>query len=607
MRLLAWICRLTSPARRAPAARLGLEPLEDRCVPATLTVNSTADTPTPPAGTVTLRSAIAAAETDTAADAIVFAPALLGQTINLAGTGLPPLTRGETITGPGGANGLTVNANNLSRIFTVSSPTPVTISGLTLTGGNAGAGNPGGAVLVNGGNLALTADNFTNNTAAAGGALDISGAAQVNLTACVLSSNTAGTEGGAVANEVNAAVTLTGCTVTGNAGGSGGNGAGLANRGQMTLIGCAVAFNNGPGTTFFGGGIFNSGTLALSGCSVYGNTSQGAGGGLWTNGSLCDVFNSTIANNLCLGNSGGGGVRVVAGPLALLNDTITHNTDASAAASNAGGVSFSGGTLTMSNTVIARNFATGAAAPPDLRAAVAGGSLNNFVGVGDASLTGLANGAGGNQVGTAAAPLNPLLGPLQNNGTAPGTAPALLTEKPLPGSPLVNAGNNAAAAALTADERGFLRVVGAGVDIGAVEFQPPQVTVSLAVNPGAATPFRRAVTLSAATAAGAAGPNNPVTGSVTFLVNGITVLGTAALDNTGKATFTTTSANPLPVGTDSITARYEGDIPHAANIGTESKIWKLCVSSVSMARLCFASSSAKHWSSAPVKLSYVAW
>src|SRR5262249_11492223 len=35
-------------------------------------------------------------------------------------------------------------------------------------------------------------------------------------------------------------------------------------------------------------------------------------------------------------------------------------------------------------------------------------------------------------------------------------------------------------------------------------------------------------------------------------------------------------------------------IPYAANIGTESKIWKLCVSSESIARLCFVSSSAKH-------------
>src|SRR3954454_12076383 len=72
-----------SPDRRsaAPRRRPRLEVLEDRCVPATIMVNSAADTAAPPTGTVTLRSAIVQAEADTAADAITFAPTLAGQTI----------------------------------------------------------------------------------------------------------------------------------------------------------------------------------------------------------------------------------------------------------------------------------------------------------------------------------------------------------------------------------------------------------------------------------------------------------------------------------------------------------------------------------------------
>ena len=86
--LFFWTRRRTAlPAAARPQpyrrARLGVEPLEDRCVPATFTVNSTADTAAPPAGTVTLRSAITQAEADATPDTINFAASLTGQTIAL--------------------------------------------------------------------------------------------------------------------------------------------------------------------------------------------------------------------------------------------------------------------------------------------------------------------------------------------------------------------------------------------------------------------------------------------------------------------------------------------------------------------------------------------
>jgi hypothetical protein len=54
------------------------------------------------------------------------------------------------------------------------------------------------------------------------------------------------------------------------------------------------------------------------------------------------------------------------------------------------------------------------------------------------------------------------------------------------------------------------------------------------------------------------------TGSVTFL-NGATVLGTAAINSSGTATFTTSS---LPVGTNILTATYSGDSNHIATTST---------------------------------------
>src|SRR5262249_28583471 len=71
---------------------------------------------------------------------------------------------------------------------------------------------------------------------------------------------------------------------------------------------------------------------------------------------------------------------------------------------------------------------------------------------------------GSDLTGTKAAPLNPLLSPLGNYG-GPTQTMALL-----PGSPAIDAGNNALIpAGVTTDQRGFNRIVNATVDIGAFE------------------------------------------------------------------------------------------------------------------------------------------
>jgi len=60
---------------------------------------------------------------------------------------------------------------------------------------------------------------------------------------------------------------------------------------------------------------------------------------------------------------------------------------------------------------------------------------------------------------------DPMLGALADNGGA------TLTILPLAGSPLINAGNPAAAGAPTTDQRGLARISGPRIDIGAVEVQ----------------------------------------------------------------------------------------------------------------------------------------
>src|SRR5262249_51847607 len=165
-------------------------------------------------------------------------------------------------------------------------------------------------------------------------------------------------------------------------------------------------------------------------------------------------------------------------------------------------------------------------------AAVTTGS-GNFIGIG-AGLTGITDMMNGNQIGTPAAPKNPLLGPLQNNG---GMTP---TRSPLPGSPVIDAGVNAAVPTAdpitgnpTTDQRGLHRF-GQGlpasatalVDIGAVEFQQPATTTTLMVS-ATSVPTTQSVMLTA-TVTGTGMGANPPTGTVTFLDNGTSV-GTAML------------------------------------------------------------------------------
>src|SRR5262245_35406783 len=160
-----------------------LEALEDRLAPAILTVNSLLDTASARDGYLSLREALPIVNTSPAlstlstqrqgqssgalhaggTDTIQFDHNQVTGPITLGGTelelSLPGGTASITITG--GAAGVTVDGNHASRIFRVDSGTQVTISGLTIQHGL--AANGGG--IMTSGNLTLTDDVITGNTA----------------------------------------------------------------------------------------------------------------------------------------------------------------------------------------------------------------------------------------------------------------------------------------------------------------------------------------------------------------------------------------------------------------------------------------------------------
>jgi hypothetical protein len=477
----------------------------------------------------------------------------------------------------------------------VSVPWTLTANNSTIS--NNHAGDAGGGIDADGsGKIFINAGSvITNNTSVNQGAgiwLDavqvgtVFQTANLTVTGAVVRGNTAQTGlGGGIGNAGNGVVTIVGSTVENNFSGATGGGFGDENAQGTLVIQNSLFLNNAA--VGDGGGVAAGGpATTLTGSEIKGNSTAASGGGLFANGVTLTVQNVTVAGNTAAVNGGGvelettggadlgsqitdttiagnsavnnvqttgGGVDAAAtftGTVKLVDDTINANF-----ATVGGGVNWSsviGAAFSVQNTIIAANVAGSNPDVIDFPGTFTdlGG---NLIGVRDAN-----NGfnAATDQLGTDAAPLDPRLGPLQNNGgpTAGTGADALVleTELPLFGSPAVDKGLDTGVPA--ADERGFLRVVGTHSDVGAVEFQPGATVTTLTAD-AASVLQGKPVKLTAHVVPASAAPNNPVTGSVTF-TDGALTLGTVALDATGTATLTVAN---LPAGTSTVVATYNPD------------------------------------------------
>src|SRR5262245_4117993 len=117
--------------KRAMAAPLRVERLEDRTVPRTFMVDTLADS-----GTGSLQQAVLDANANPGADLVRFAPSARDGTITLT-SGQLSITDDLQIDGPG-VQRLTISGNDASRVFSVSgSTTDVEIRDLTIANGRA--------------------------------------------------------------------------------------------------------------------------------------------------------------------------------------------------------------------------------------------------------------------------------------------------------------------------------------------------------------------------------------------------------------------------------------------------------------------------------------
>jgi hypothetical protein len=260
---------------------------------ATITVINTSDS-----GAGSLRQAIS---DSSSGDTVNFDSSLNGQTITLT-SGELLINKNLTITGPG-ANLLAINGNAAGRVFDITSGINVTISGLTITNGNAGVG--GG--ILNGATLTITNSTLSGNSASnAGGGIFNSGTT-LTITNCTLSGNSGGDSGGGgIFNYSGTTLTITNSTLSGNSAGVGaaGVGGGILTSGttltitNSTLSGNSTTYNNG-------GGIANVGTTVEIGNTILKTGALGE--------NIFNYFGTVTSNGYNLSSDDGGGFLTATG------------------------------------------------------------------------------------------------------------------------------------------------------------------------------------------------------------------------------------------------------------------------------------------------------
>jgi hypothetical protein len=358
--------------------------------------------------------------------------------------------------GTGGLPGAYGNSDGEARGGGVYNDGTLTVSSSTLSGNSVNSRDYGadGGGIYNSGTLMVTGSTLSGNSAivgrpgAQGGGIDNAGTLTVSNS--ILSGNTSNDHGGGVYNF--GTLTVTDSTLSGNSATFGG---GISNFGTLTVTGSTLSANSANISVFSdGGGIYNGGRLTVTSSTLSGNSAW-SGGGIDTIGTqTVTLANVTFnANRALYINGNGGGLYV--SPFGGTAAPVLHN------------------------TLIAGNFrgATGTTRD-DVSGALDPSGNYNLIGDGT-GMTGLSNGVNGNQVGSANTPIDPLLGPLQDNG-GPTKTNALLA-----GSPAVNAGDPTQLG--VPDQRGVIR--SGGVNIGAYQASASAfvVTVSGAVTAG--TPF----------------------------------------------------------------------------------------------------------------------
>jgi hypothetical protein len=326
-----------------------------------------------------------------------------------------------TITGPG-ANLLTLDGVNSTRVFGIDGGVTLNLSGVRITRGY--NDHCGGGIINNGGSTLNAANIIIDNSRSDNGGGGICNVGTLNLTGSLITGNTAANEGGGIRNNPGNTVNITNSTLS-----------------------------NNQASNWNGGGVSNNGTLNVFGSTLSGNTSPN-GGGVYAGG-ISIINNSTLSGNAAISGAGGAAYISSGSRLDTTNTTITNNVSSS---NQIGGI-FNQGLYQTRNSIIAGNRNANGTGNGDLNGDIASYGWNLFGNTFGTSIG--SSGTGGQTLTGNLYNVAANLAPLGNYGGATETH-ALLSN-----SPAINAGDPNGS--FTTDQRGSPRPIGGRGDIGSFE------------------------------------------------------------------------------------------------------------------------------------------
>jgi hypothetical protein len=182
----------------------------------------------------------------------------------------------------------------------------------------------------------------------------------------------------------------------------------LSDSGTLTITNSTISGNSAG---FDGGGIYNRARLNIINSTISGNMAAADGGGIYNDVSLSEL---NITNSTIFGNTGvadGGGIYNASDSgnnsgVTIINGTISGNSTNG----DGGGIrNIKSNAVSSKNTIVALNTA---AFGPDVSGPLTSQGFNLIGNNKDATITSTT----GDQIGTPGSPINPMLGPLQDNG-----------------------------------------------------------------------------------------------------------------------------------------------------------------------------------------------
>ena len=235
----------------------------------------------------------------------------------------------------------------------------VTISGLTITGGNIAGSYNGGGVYHDVGNLTLDHVVITDNHTAKGFGGGVASDAETRrllITDSVISGNSSLYQGGGL-YAFYGDVTITGTSITGNSS-TGDGGGGIKFRGfeqlGLTITSSTVSGNHAEA---YGGGLYLYGTsdTTITSSTIDNNVSAMGGGGIeiYRLDGPTVIANSTISGNTAA-NTGGAMYGLAEAPVSILQSTIAGNTVGAT-----GGLHLNDADTTITGTIIGDNHDDG--------------------------------------------------------------------------------------------------------------------------------------------------------------------------------------------------------------------------------------------------------